>query len=254
MKFIREYAKKVFRLLGYDIVRIRKKSPYPTDINPAYAEIINSVQEYTMTSVERLNGLLSAVDYITDNKIEGDYVECGVWRGGSTMAAALRLIERKQSHRKLYLYDTFEGMPAPTRYDFSKRSGEAQKKFEQVKISEMSSDWCYADIQDVKRNMALTRYPIDKVTFVRGKVEDTVPQQIPSKIAILRLDTDWYASTKHEMEHLFPILEKGGVLIIDDYGHWEGCRKAIDEYFTNNKIPYPLLARLDYTGRMAIKS
>ena len=105
-------------------------------------------------------------------------------------------------------------MPKPTRYDFSKRSGEAQKKFEQVKISEMSSDWCYADIQDVKRNMALTHYPIDKVTFVRGKVEDTIPQQIPSKIAILRLDTDWYASIKHEMKHLFPILEKAEFLLL----------------------------------------
>jgi hypothetical protein len=85
-----------------------------------------------------------------------------------------------------------------------------------------------------------------------GKVEDTIPADIPEKIALLRLDTDWYESTKHELIHLFPRLQKGGVLIIDDYGFWKGARKAVDEYFAENNIQI-LLNRIDDTGRMAIK-
>ena len=212
----------------------------PSDISASYLNIINAVSDYAMTSVERINALISAVDYVVDCNIEGDYIECGVWCGGSTMAAALQLLDRNNTDRQLYLYDTYEGMPAPTKFDFSLRSRSAQDKFNETKISENSSTWCFANLEDVQRTIGLTAYPIDKVTFVKGKVEDTIPAKVPEKIAILRLDTDWYASTKHEMEHLYPLLVKGGVLIIDDYGHWEGCRKAIDEYFLDNKVERPL--------------
>jgi hypothetical protein len=88
--------------------------------------------------------------------------------------------------------------------------------------------------------------------FVKGKVEDTIPASTPDRIAILRLDTDWYASTRHELEHLYPLLAPGGVLIIDDYGHWEGCRQAVDEYFASRNLQV-LLNRVDYTGRIAVK-
>ena len=240
--------------LGYEIrKKVDANQMVPTDINSEYANIIHNVKPFTMTSFERLNALLSAVDYVCDNKIEGCYVECGVWRGGSTMAAALRFIDRQESQRKLYLYDTFEGMPAPTTYDFSSRSGHAAKKFEQTKITEDSSSWCFADIEDVKTNLATTNYPYKNMNFIKGRVEDTIPANAPDKIAILRLDTDWYASTKHEIENLYPRLVNGGVLIIDDYGHWEGCRKAIDEYFLENNKQTPLLARVDYTGRIGVK-
>ena len=88
--------------------------------------------------------------------------------------------------------------------------------------------------------------------MVKGKVEDTLPGHAPDHIAVLRLDTDWYASTKHEMEHLYPRLARGGVLIIDDYGHWAGSRQAVDEYLAEHGI-HLLLNRTDYTGRMALK-
>lgn len=244
-------------LLGKFGFEIRKKEPLiqpiPQDMTVDQSGIINIVNPYTMTSNERIYALINAVDYVCENNIEGDYVECGVWRGGSTMAAALRLIEKKQSHRKLFLYDTYEGMPAPTEHDFSVRTGHAQEKFDEKKISEDSSDWCLADLNDVTNNISSTNYPSENINYVKGKVEDTIPSTIPDKIAILRLDTDWYASTKHEMEHLYPRLVKGGVLIIDDYGHWEGCRKAVDEYFAKKKISKPLLIRVDYTGRVGIK-
>src|SRR5690606_23062787 len=103
-----------------------------------------------------------------------------------------------------------------------------------------------------KATMSLSAYPAGNIRYVAGKVEDTIPAVIPDKIAILRLDTDWYSSTKHELVHLFPKLSNGGILIIDDYGHWEGARKAVDEYFeeTGTRI---YLSRIDETGRVAVK-
>lgn len=253
MKFAKRQINKILNLFGFEIKKSDDKFLDLADISEEYKNIIRAVSHYTMTSSERVNALLTAVDYVVENNIDGDYVECGVWRGGSTMAAALRFMERANTNRRLYLYDTFEGMPAPSKYDFSKRSGHAQNKFDKTKLSENSSNWCYTALDDVKRNISLTSYPPKKVIYVKGKVEETIPAQMPEKIAILRLDTDWYASTKHEMENLFPLLVKGGVLIIDDYGHWEGCRKAVNEYFSDNKIKPPLLARVDYTGRIGIK-
>jgi O-methyltransferase len=83
-------------------------------------------------------------------------------------------------------------------------------------------------------------------------VEDTLPDQAPERIALLRLDTDWYASTKHELEQLYPRLAEGGVLIVDDYGHYEGARRAVDEYFRAAGEPV-LLNRIDFSGRLVIK-
>jgi O-methyltransferase len=112
--------------------------------------------------------------------------------------------------------------------------------------------WCVAGLEDVKRNLYSTGYPKEKLHFIKGKVEDTVPGQAPENIAMLRLDTDWYESTAHELQHLYPRLAKNGVLIIDDYGHWLGSRKAVDEYFAKQSF-CPLFNRMDYTGRLAVK-
>jgi O-methyltransferase len=101
--------------------------------------------------------------------------------------------------------------------------------------------------------MYSTGYDMGRIHFVKGKVEDTIPNGAPSRIAILRLDTDWYESTRHELENLYPRLSPRGVLIIDDYGHWAGCRQAVDEYIHSNKIKL-LLNRVDYTGRVAVKT
>lgn len=100
--------------------------------------------------------------------------------------------------------------------------------------------------------MSLSVYPSEHIHFIKGKAEDTIPRHAPRQIALLRLDTDWYESTKHELEHLFHRLSPGGVIIIDDYGFWKGARKAVNEYFLDNNIAI-LLTRMDETGRMAIK-
>ena len=205
-----------------------------------------------MTSPERVNALIDAVHYIVTNKIDGAIVECGVWKGGSTMAMALALRNLGDESRELYLYDTFSGMSAPSDVDVSIGGARAYDTFSQTQISEDSSNWCFSSLDEVKVNVSRTDYPEGKLHFIKGKVEDTIPTNIPSEIALLRLDTDWYESTKHEMTHLFPLLKENGVLIIDDYGHWEGQRKAIDEYISGNNIRI-LLNRIDRMGRIAIK-
>ena len=164
---------------------------------------------------------------------------------------ALTLKELGVSNRSLYLYDTYEGMSEPTADDVDFRGGQAKELMEQNVENKQNSVWCLADLNDVQNNMRSTGYPQDLVHFVKGKVEDTIPVTMPeAPIALLRLDTDWYESTAHELKYLYPLLIQKGVLVIDDYGHWEGCKRAVDEYFNGSL----LLNRIDYTGRIAIKS
>lgn len=243
--------KKAFNRFGFDVVRFNNASnganfeAFP-DLSEAERQIVTTVKPFTMTGIERIACLINAVNYITDNKISGDIAECGVWRGGSMMTVALTLLARRDTSRHLYLYDTYEGMSAPTQFDKSFDGVSAQ-----TQMAQDSEKWCYASIEDVRQNVISTGYPEDKLHFVKGKVEETIPQTIPSSLSLLRLDTDWYESTRHELIHLFPLLAEEGVLIIDDYGHWQGAKKAVDEYFAeqNRKI---YLHRIDYTGRIAV--
>jgi len=234
-----------------DVIQSQEPT-YPPDFSKSNIQICDLVVPFTLTSPERVNALIEAVRYIVANRIEGALVECGVWKGGSTMAIALTLKELGDETRELYLYDTFSGMSVPTDVDISIYGSVAQDKFSQIRNSEDSSDWCLCPLKEVRENVFSTSYPKKKFHFVKGKVENTIPETIPEKIALLRLDTDWYESTKHELTYLFPILKPGGVIIIDDYGHWAGARKAVDEYIQENSLCI-LLNRIDYTGRVAIK-
>jgi len=216
-----------------------------------FIEIYNQCKEFTMTSKERMRALYGAVEHIIRLDIPGDFVECGVWRGGSSMLVALSLVEFNEMNRKIYLYDTFKGMSKPSSRDFRvvDRSLLAGKKWEQKKAKGYNK-WCFSPLSEVKKNMTLTGYPQDKLIFIKGEVEKTIPNTIPKKIAILRLDTDWYESTKHELIHLFPRVSENGVIIIDDYGYWAGSKKAVDEYFTDKSIPMNMI---DDSGRMGLK-
>jgi O-methyltransferase len=227
---------------------------YPSDFTDEEKSIINSVKSLTMTSVERLVSLSRAVDYIVSNKVEGDIVECGVWRGGSMMLVAKKLIQANDLNRSIYLFDTFEGMSNPDDKDVSAIDNvRAEELLNKADKFAGSNVWCYSSLDEVKINIQKTRYDNSKTFFVKGKVEDTLPYAGLEKIAILRLDTDWYESTRHELETLYDKLVFGGVLIIDDYGHWEGCRKAVDEFITKRNLSIHLI-RVDYTGRMAVKN
>jgi predicted O-methyltransferase YrrM len=206
-----------------------------------------------MTTPERIHALVEAVAYIERRAVEGAMVECGVWMGGSAMAMALAMLHHGQTDRDIYLYDTFAGMSAPTSADVSVYGEPAGVKFAASRSTDGASDWCRAPLDEVRTNVLSTDYPADRVHFIEGKVEETIPGRAPERIALLRLDTDWYESTRHELEHLYPRLSRHGVLIIDDYGHWQGARKAVDEYFERLGQPV-LLHRIDKTCRVVVKT
>lgn len=246
---IKSAIHKTFRLFGFDLIKsLPQEQTYPPDFREDEVKLISAVRPWTMTSVERIYTLIQAVRYVSANGIGGDIVECGVWKGGSMAAVAKTLLDLRDTSRDLYLFDTFEGMPRPTAKDVD-YSG---KQAAEVLLEDTGSKCVDAPLEQVKEILYGTGYPKEKIHFIQGRVEETIPASAPRAISLLRLDTDWYLSTKHELVHLFPRLAHTGVIIIDDYGHWRGSREACDEYFTENRIPI-LLNRIDYTGRIALK-
>ncbi|MEU0698441.1 TylF/MycF/NovP-related O-methyltransferase [Streptomyces niveus] len=226
-----------------------KPAALPADYDDEAKEIIRAVKPFTMTSPERLNAFILATRHVVRHNIPGDIVECGVWRGGSMQACAKTLLALGETDRGLHLFDTFEGMPPPTAEDL-RRDGRSAEDL----LAAQGKDrpiWAVASLEDVQAGFANVPYPGERVHYVQGLVEDTVPQQAPEQISILRLDTDWYASTKHELEFLYPRLVSGGVLLIDDYGYWQGSRQAVDEFLekTGERL---LMLRMD-EGRIAVK-
>jgi O-methyltransferase len=219
--------------------------------------IIERALPHTLTGVARLAALVEAVRHCIGGDVPGAFAECGVWRGGSVLAMILTLQRLGREDRDIHLYDTFEGMTEPTGHDVSpvdppalETWREAQQRRERPWANLFPSD--AVGEAAVRETLVSTGYPADRLHFVRGPVETTLPERAPERVALLRLDTDWYESTRHELDHLYPRLSAGGVLIVDDYGHWEGARRAVDEYFEQHP-PRPLLNRIDYTGRIAVK-
>jgi len=247
--FSKKNIQKIFNRAGFRIIKLKKDSLVEED--EFFQEVYAQCKEYTMTSRERAFALCQATKYIVKAGIPGDFVECGVWRGGSAMIIASTLAKLQSQDRKIYLYDTFSGMTQPSEEDFDLfKKKKAEEKWQKEQRAE-HNQWDFASLEEVKKNMQLTEYPQEKLVFVKGKVEETIPKTIPAEIALLRLDTDWHASTKHELEELFPVLKKGGVLIVDDYGHWAGSKKAVDEYFSDKNI---FLSRVDYAGIVGVKT
>jgi O-methyltransferase len=225
------------------LLRMNRLSP---DITPAERRILRIVGPFTKTSAERLVALIRATHYVVDNEVPGSFAECGVWRGGSMMAVALALQDAGDTSRTLYLYDTFEGMTAPTLLDRDFAGQPASVR------APRTGPWLRVGLDEARDNLLSTGYPAEQLRFVAGKVEETIPATIPQSLALLRLDTDWYQSTHHELLHLYPLLQPKGILIIDDYGHWEGARRATDEYLKQaGACMY--LHRIDYTGRIGVK-
>lgn len=203
-------------------------------------------EDFTGLTPEKVFALIQAVRHIHRFSIEGDIVECGVWRGGAVMAAALTLTQLEAPERDIYLYDTFSGMTPPTDRDQSMpgtRNVDPAERFRELQTGSDSCDWCCASIEDVKTNLRRVPYNQDRFIFVEGRVEETLMHTRPDSIALLRLDTDWYASTKEEMKYLMPLLVPKGVLIVDDYYRWKGNREAVDEYIDQHNIPI-LLTRV----------
>jgi len=250
-RFVDQAARKV----GLQISRLSSgETRLPIEASEQDAELINSLKRFTMTSSERLWSLINAVRHVVDNQIPGDLVECGVWRGGSVMAMARELSSLGVSDRRIWLYDTFAGMTDPTSFDVEAGSGvTASNMLSSTEVADGDNVWCVAGLQDVRANVRSTGYPFENFTFVEGDVSETLKSDVPDSISLLRLDTDWYESTRTELEVLYPRLSVGGVCIFDDYGHWQGARKAVDEYFEGlGHRPY--MHPIDYSGRVLIKT
>jgi lipopolysaccharide biosynthesis glycosyltransferase len=244
----------------------RRRATQPAQVTPpsvvdalttSERETIDRCRPYSLASDERLAATMDAVEYVVRSGVEGALVECGVWKGGSVLAMILTLQRLGVDDRDVYLFDTFSGMTEPSAHDTSRFDDPAAGTWASARAAGTKAwDWLFrADDfgkEQVERLLRETGYPPSRINFAVGPVEETLPSSAPADVAVLRLDTDWYESTRHELVHLYPRLRAGGVLLIDDYGHWDGARRAVDEYFSASAAPV-LFGRTDYTGRMAVK-
>lgn len=245
----------VARKMGLQVSRLSSlQDRFPVEATEVDKATIRALRPYTMTSSERLWSLLNAVRYVVGEAIPGDFVECGVWRGGSVMAMAGELLRLEAADRRIWLYDTFAGMTDPTAEDVEAVSGvSAAVMLDETPVGDGNNVWCVAGRADVEANVRSTGYPLDLCEFVEGDVAQTLHESAPEMISLLRLDTDWYESTKVGLEVLYPRLAVGGVCILDDYGHWQGARKAVDDYF-EQMGHRPYMHPIDFSGRVFIKT
>jgi len=239
-----ELAAKMLSDAGWGV---KPPGQFLDDMDADFLKHWDEVKEFTLISPERGWALAEALRYVCRSGIPGDIAECGVWKGGACLLASLVLMEEEgqDSERHIWLYDTFTGMVAPGEEDKIASSGEA--------LSERNPEgWWASPLDEVKNNLKKSNLGQEKYRFVEGPVELTLESEVPERLAVLRLDTDWYESTMKELEVLYPRLSPGGILIIDDYGHFTGARKAVDEYFRRIGETV-LLHRSDYTGRVLVK-
>lgn len=242
MRLCLESARRQLESKGWGLI---PPDQHLRDMDGEFTAVWENVKHHTMISPERGWALAEAVRYVAKARIPGDIVECGVWRGGACLLASyiLHSVE-PHTERLIWLYDTFRGMVKPGVNDRIASSGQALAERE-------AEGWWAAGIDEVRSLMKESPLDEGAFNFVEGEVAETLELSVPQRIAILRLDTDWYESTLKELEVLYPKLSKGGVLIVDDYGHFTGAKKAVDEYFEKQPV---LLHRSDYTGRVVVKA
>ena len=212
-------------------VHIRAHSPCPIEATFEDKKILSMAGKYAAMSTARVYSLVRAAQYVVKHDIPGVAVVCGVGLGGSALALARAFRNAGETDREIWLYDTFDSEKRPELDDY-------RSPIDYVKTI-------------LKKRCP--EYNQDAFVFVKGMVEDTIPGKMPAVISILHADTDWYDSTKHELKHLYPRITRGGVILIDDYGVWEGARRATDEYFEELSEPI-LLHAVDHTGRMGVKT
>ncbi|MEO6830025.1 MAG: TylF/MycF/NovP-related O-methyltransferase [Acidobacteriaceae bacterium] len=225
------------------------------NLEPVFREIYKRCQDQTLTPFKAMYATYKAASYVAKSGIAGDFVECGVWKGGSSMIAALTFMEFGSVNRKLYLYDTYEGMPNIGSRD--ENFGMSPFQLAMNLTSGLRGGHAgifYASLEEVRKNMKSTGYLEENVLLVKGMVEDTIPGVAPEQISLLHLDSDLYQSTYHELTHLYPRLTPGGVLIIDDYDTWKGSQKATDEYFSEHGVSMLLTSIGSGGARMGIKA
>lgn len=255
MRAIKRFILSSLRRCGYDLRRLPERSTVPVEFTTAEREIFEYVraQGLSMVSDERLYATILACRHVVQQGIPGDFVECGVYKGGNAIIAA-HLFKAYGAPRQVWLFDTFRGMTAPTDEDRESHSGKPVLEEFQSQARGDHNEWVYCPIEQVQAHFRAAGLLDDRVRFVQGDVLETLVegQPLPEAVSVLRLDTDWYESTRRELEVLYPRLSTGGVLMIDDYGHFLGAQKATDEYFAAGRAR-PLLHYIDYTGRVGVK-
>ena len=235
--------------------------PLPFDLlideDPSFRDILRQVRGFTMSTPELCYALFQAVEHVRTSKIDGAIVESGVWRGGNVALCALALLAGGDASRDLYLFDTFDwSWPDLSQWDTKYGQGTAADRNAALK-KRRNAPQEYLDAHGVSEGTVRdfivgTGYPAEKIHTIKGLVQDTIPEHAPESIAVLRLDTDMYESTYHELVHLYPRLVSGGILFIDDYPTERGCVKAVEQYFSEAG-PRPFLSRIDTQGRIAVK-
>ena len=256
---IKNIIKKFLSTFSYEISKIQNYKPliFNDKINVEFETLFEICSKESLNiSKQRFLSLYQSLYYVYKNNINGDIVECGVFRGGSAMMMAhtmKKMSNEKDEKKFLWLYDTFEGMANAKEIDVNILNEKAQDQLKSKKKKANNKDiWAFSPLDQVKKNINSAGYEEDKIIYVKGLVEETLKKNTPDKISLLRLDTDFYESTKVELEHLYPKIEKGGIIIIDDYGHWNGCKKAVDDYFSNKKNIY--FNYIDYSGIIGVKT
>ena len=259
MRFLKKLIHKFLALFNLKISKLNYgfKSFPIVEADSDEIKLLEISSKYSMTSLLRRWALINAIKFIKNENIDGDFVECGVWKGGNLIIYN-KLNDEYNLNKKIFAYDTFSGMSEPSIHDKNVNNVDAQREWENNKKTDKInlSFNCYSNLQEVKKNIidnSSTRDPLKNLNFIEGKVEDTLKLQknLPDKISILRLDTDWYESTKAELEILYPKLSKNGILLIDDYGHWKGARKAVDEFFNDKNVTKHYI---DFSCRMIINT
>ncbi len=250
INLLKNQIKNFFNRFGYELINKNQKI---AELSESDKDLINLVSNYSMTPQIRIFNLLQSLRHLKHKNIEGDYVECGVWKGGNLILFKKFLENENQKEKKsIYAFDTFEGMTEPDKNDYDLSNHLDAIDLMKSDKNKSSNIWGVCSIENVKKNLSKNLKNLNGINLIKGPVEKTltIKENIPDCISLLRLDTDWYSSTKKELEVLYEKVTPGGIIIIDDYGHWGGAKKAVDEFF---KDKYVWMHYVDYACRLIIK-
>jgi O-methyltransferase len=251
-------VKRLVRKMGYSLAPLPDPNAIPQDLDERFKLLARRMHNLGPLEMPQ-HTTYAAVEYILNAGLAGDLIECGVYQGRQILMMAETLKARGVLDRDIYLYDTFAGQIQPTVEDYKDNENPTASyeanlaRWKKGQITGASRAWKVATVEEVQRNVFLSGYPPERFHFIKGDVLSTLPNHLHDRIALLRLDTDWYESTKQELTHLYDRLVVGGVLIIDDYGRWRGCRKAVDEYFASLGARAPFLVRTSGSERVSVK-
>lgn len=241
------YEEKIRRAHGIHFL-----SDKPAD----FLEIWASVKNLTMLSRERLYNYWSAVNFVCERGIPGDIVEVGVWAGGGIISSAKciqnweNVSGKSDAYRdRLVLgYDTFKGHPRPDDDEVDIWSKSQVEVYEDTR----KSGWASVSLETVTANLSAHLQSLDWTRLVEGPCEETLHDHLPKRAAVIHIDVDWYQPTLESLRCLWPTLSVGGVIILDDYGHHSGARRAVDEYFSQQALP-PFFSHIDYSCISGVK-